>query len=555
MALDNQHPHPNEETFDVVVIGSGAGGLTAAVALANAGQKVLVAEQHEVAGGWTHSFTLEGYRFSPGVHYIGGLEPGGHLRRIYEGLGVSGDLAFCQLNPAGYDHVIIGDEQFDIPAGLDNYKARLKARFPAESAGIDGYFDCILSLNRELRQLGRLRPGRDLWVPTILRWGLGTARPLLNHFVQDPHLQTILAAQSGDHGLPPNQVSAMVHAGIVGHYLDGGYYPMGGGGAIPKAFVRALRRANGQLRLRQAVRQILVERGRVAGVQLANGDIIRAPVVISNADPAMTFGRLLDPAYLNWRWRRKLQRARYSVSALSLFLAVDMDLRAAGLDSGNYWLYDRPDLDTLYGLGLTDHTVRTGEVPAAFLTVTTLKDPTKLHSGHHTLEAFTFTSYDPFARWADQPEGNRGAEYEALKSRLAEAMLRRLERLVPGLRQHLVFCNLGTPLTNLHYVAAPQGSLYGLAKTPFQVGPWAYSTRTPLPGLLLCGASTLSHGVAGATQSGLQAAAQVLGSRPRDLLTANSPPPAIYPSEQPDQWPAHLQQKIAQRQAEMLGVV
>ena len=95
----------------VVVIGSGAGGLTAAAALARCGQRVLVLEQHYLPGGWMHSFTLDGYRFSPGVHYVGQCGPGGFLREMYEGLEVTSDLEFCEMSPDGFDHLIVGHER------------------------------------------------------------------------------------------------------------------------------------------------------------------------------------------------------------------------------------------------------------------------------------------------------------------------------------------------------------------------------------------------------------------------------------------------------------
>lgn len=81
---------------DSVIIGSGAGGLSAAICLARSGQKVLVLEQHTVPGGWCHNFYLNGYRFSPGVHYIGLLEKGGSTRELYEGLGIANDLVFLR---------------------------------------------------------------------------------------------------------------------------------------------------------------------------------------------------------------------------------------------------------------------------------------------------------------------------------------------------------------------------------------------------------------------------------------------------------------------------
>ena len=132
--------------YDAIVIGSGSGGLTAALALANAGRRVAVFEQHYLAGGYSQSFTLHGYRFSPGIHYIGQLGPGQTLRRIYEGLGVADDLEFFELNPDGYDRVVIGSERFDIPKGVDRFKQRLIERFPAERHGIEGYMATVSRL-------------------------------------------------------------------------------------------------------------------------------------------------------------------------------------------------------------------------------------------------------------------------------------------------------------------------------------------------------------------------------------------------------------------------
>src|SRR6478736_4681769 len=122
--------------FDTIIIGSGAGGLSAALCLARAGQKVAVIEQHYVPGGWCHSFYLDGQRFSPGVHYIGAMDKGGSARNLYEGLGIANDLVFFRMNPSAYEHCWIGKERIDMPAGADQLYESLSQRFPAEKKGL-----------------------------------------------------------------------------------------------------------------------------------------------------------------------------------------------------------------------------------------------------------------------------------------------------------------------------------------------------------------------------------------------------------------------------------
>jgi all-trans-retinol 13,14-reductase len=448
----------------------------------------------------------------------------------------------------------VGDERFDLPKGKENLAAYLKDRFPDEAKGIDGYLDALSNMMGSLREVGKVKGVGSAVksvgsAATVLRWGTRTGQDLIDHYISDPVLKAVFSGQSGDHGLPPSEVSAFVHAGVTHHYFNGGYYPRGGAFAIPRAFVRALKRAGGEIRLNTSVSRILVEDGRAVGVELDDGSQVRSDYVISNADPGVTFGKLIGRDRLSGRLQKKLDNVTYSGSCLSLFFAVDMDLSEAGLDSGNYWFYDNEHVDQIYQDGLESKFLESvGPPEGMFLTVTTLKDPSKMHSGHHTCESFAFVGYKAFERWADEKSGAHTDDYEAMKEELAERMFQGLERRVPGISKHVVFWSLGTPITNKHFVNATNGNLYGTAKTRSQVGPGAFPVQTEIDGLLMCGASTLSHGVSGATFSGLAAAKKILNCRTSDLLTMDGPELRIFPSEHPDEWPENLQERIERGQ-------
>lgn len=242
---------------------------------------------------------------------------------------------------------------------------------------------------------------------------------------------------------------------------------------------------------------------------------------------------------------RKVDSVRYLMSCLNLFFATDKELRReAGLDSGNMWYYDHADVDKIYTDGLGDAAMREETPSGKFLTVTTLKDPSKMHSGHHTCESFAFVGYEAFEKWAHTKYGARMSDYDAMKEDPAWRMVRGLEKHIPGLSKHIVYYSLGTPPTNEHYLNATRGNIYGIEKSPSQVGPLGFRAGTEFEGLYLCGQSTLSHGVAGVTASGINAAKAILNCRSRDILTQSGSDPLFLQAEDTSAWPEYLKRRM-----------
>ena len=552
------------QKFDTIVIGSGAGGLTTALCLAKAGQKVLVLEQHYVPGGWCHSFYLNGYRFSPGVHYIGMLEKGESTSDLYESLGIANDLVFFKMNPAAYEHCWIGQERVDMPAGIDQLRDSLTKRFPAERKGIKKYLKVVQQVSRQLQLIPKMN---GLWdnitIPfrtlQLGKYGLFSLKKVIGWHIKDPLLQKVLNIQCGDHGLPPARASFPLHCAVMDHYFNGGFYPAGGGASIVKAMTTAIKKNGGEIRTGQAVKNIIVEPGKAkkgfqaSGVQLENGEIIHATRVVSNADPENTYTKMIGKQYLSKSLQKKLSKTKYSVTSLSLFLTVDMDVAAAGLDSGNIWMIRNQDMDQLFEDMNSTDILTEDEFPGLFISCTTLKDPLSFNGRHHTIEAITYIGYEAFAKFSKLSDYH-SPMYAKYKDRVCDKLLNSLEKVVPGIRNHIVQMELGTPMTNEYYIQSTNGSVYGTEKGFWQTGPFSYRNKSEIANLYLCGASVLAHGVAGASYSGVQTAATILGCRMEDLL---QPQPdqniSIYDAEDPSTWPDWIHQKMKTRHERFLS--
>lgn len=538
-----------EERFDAIVIGSGAGGLTTAICLAMHGQKVLVLERHYVPGGWCHSFQLNGQRFSPGVHYIGQMGPEGKTRQLFEELEIADELTFFKMKHHGFEHVHIGDSTFDYPASKEEFSEALCKAFPNEKAGIRKYLKRVNKTQKFLDDLVECETGwcklrLFLSSPGVLRHAFSTLDSVVNKYIKDPQLKAVLNAQWGNHGVLPAEASFLYHCGVVNHYSNGGYYPMGGGGAMVKAMTNTLKKYGGLVRTQTAVDHILVEHQKAVGVQLAGGEKIFASTVISNADPHTTYTKLLPKDTISKRLSTKLDKTKYYYSSVLLFLTLDIDPKKYELDSGNYWISESNNLNDLIANKSLDDLLQKEKFPMVFVSSSTLKDPASFDGRHLNLEVVTFVELGLF----DQAEHSSFSDYLKIKQRLSEMILNNLEQLIPDVRQHVVQMEIGTPKTNKRYINSTGGHVYGTHKTINQLGPGSYNHRSEINGLYLCGSSTFSHGIAGAMNSGVNTAKLILNKTREELFrNGKRQKLAVYNAEEPETFPAQIQAKIQRR--------
>ena len=508
-------------------------------------------------GGWCHSFYIDGHRFSPGVHYIGGMDKGESTSILYEGLGIANELVFFRMNKYAYEHCWIGDERIDMPAGIEHLSESLSVIFPKEKKGIQKYLSLVQTVSRELFLIPKMNGFWDnITIPYRTRhlgkYGLFSLKRVIGWHIKDPLLKKVLNIQCGDHGLPPSKASFPLHCALMDHYFKGGFYPMGGGAAIVKAMTNTIKKLGGEIKTGHAVKRILVEgenklsRRKAVGVEMQNGEIIKAKRIVSNADPAATY-KLVGHENLSTKLLKKLNATRYSVTSLMFFISVDMDVREAGLDSGNIWYMPHNDMDKIYEDLTKISILEKDEFDSMFISCSSLKDPLSYNGRHHTIEAVTFIDYDSFKAYhADRDE--RDEKYLKIKERLCEKLMNTFKRILPAVHKNIVHLELGTPITNEYYINSTKGNVYGTEKGFWQTGPFSFTAKTEIENLYMCGSSIMSHGVAGASYSGVKTAAEILGCTEDDLLKKDeSQQLRIYDAEDNSQWPDWIHQRMADK--------
>ena len=507
--------------YDAIIIGSGIGSLTTAGLLARtAGARVLVLEQHTTPGGLTHSFRRMGASWDVGLHYVGDMEPGSRPRQLMDYL-TDGALAWNRM-PAGYDRFYLPGHGLDvtIPTGADKYQRLLTSLFPHEKTAIRRYCRDVKRAYSwmSLHYAREMVPPRT--APTVRlaqRALVGHALERTQHYMErrfrDPALRSLLTTHWGDYGVEPARSAFVAHAMIVGHYMNGAWFPSGGSAQIARMIEKGITSAGGRIRLGQDVEEILVEDGAAVGVRVTDHSGAqpvsyeeRAPIIISGIGARETYQRLLPTTGptggLTARVREQVAGLGHGGSAVTIYLTLDH--YPEGVTGANVWI----NTDT----GRADPARMTadlldGHPRSAFISFPAIKSG----EPHATAEIISFVTPEAFERWEGTRPKHRGRDYEALTSSMARALIDLAESAVPGLTDAVRYVEVGTPLTVEHYTSHARGCFYGLPLTPERFAADLASPSTPIDGLYLTGQDAGMPGIVGAALAGMSTACKVLG--------------------------------------------
>jgi phytoene dehydrogenase-like protein len=501
------------EQWDAIVVGSGLGGLTTAACLGSAGKRVLVIERHDVAGGNSQVFRRhhgdDWYEFDVGVHYIGECGEGELFTNIFHGLGIGDRMRFRELDRDGFDTLTFPDFIFRVPAGWDEYARRMTEQFPNERAGVERCLDVLRTVAEESRMMfGEERPTYDRWA----------MRPLSELF-QESELSAqacaVLDHWSGLYAGAPSRTAVGMHARIISHYMNGAYYPEGGGQMIPARLVQVIEACGGEVRTLAPADRIIIEEGRATGVRLESGDELAAPIVVSNADYRRTIDHLIGHEHVTAGTAAWADEAEMALGLVCAYVVVDTVLDGP---NSNYFVFPDYRTDELYE-ELDAGRLPDGDVPFAYIALASRKDPGNPElcpPGHTNLQIMTLAPrgheyWGVDAGPADGGTYRRNSTYRERKRDITEHLLDAAERALGPFRDHIVHIEMATTLSHERYTHSTGGTSYGYMDSPEQSGAHRPHYRTEIDGLWVVGANTVSgHGIAGAMSGGVFCASDIL---------------------------------------------
>ncbi len=481
----SQAPCTHTENYDVVVIGAGGGGLSAATKLAKEGENVLLIEQHYKPGGCMVTFDRGDYTFEASLHGYGDMGFG-----TLATLGIKDDIKM--VSSEVMYRAVFPDFTIDIPEDIEDYRAVLKKQFPEQAAGIDVIVDDIKAMN-------------------VMKYNdMSVSEALSSIGITDEKLIAVLSQLSGFLAGGPDSLPASLFLSMLwGYHMGGYYYLEGGSQSISDALAAEFQAAGGTLKLNSRATKIVTEGDRATQVQTDNGGCYNAGHVISNANLPDTYLKMVGEAHLPNDVVQEVKTKEPAPTIATLYLGVDHDYTDL-FPSGTHEMFIVPDYNTDLGTAVEKCNQEGGRFALGNYTAL---DPLSAPPGKNAIAIAIMFGWDCNEEW----QWNKSyADYNAYKAELAELFIARAEEYLPDLSAHVEVIEMATPRTAAAYTLNPKGSWAGFGISPDSKGTEFMNDeahKTPISNLFITGAWVGVAGQSVVLTSGLKAAQLVLEAK------------------------------------------
>ncbi|MEQ1554097.1 MAG: NAD(P)/FAD-dependent oxidoreductase [Ferruginibacter sp.] len=485
----------NNKVFDIVIIGSGMGGLLCADILSKEGYTVCVLEKNKQVGGSLQTYVRDKVIFDSGVHYLGGLGKGQNLHQVFKYLGILNKLKLQKMDNDVFDTILIENDENQYPhaQGYENFIKKLLAFFPDEENALRKYCNKIIEICDKF-PLYNLRTGGDINEKTsVLEIDTKT---FIESITNNKKLQAVLIGSNMLYALKENKTPFYVHAMILNSYIESTWKCIDGGSNIGKYMVQNIRENKGEIRRNAEVKKIIVDDDKVTAVELSNGTLVLGKIFISNMHPVRTLD-MTDTHLIKNAYRNRIKGLDNTIACFALNIVLKKD--TLKYVKHNYYYHKEGHV-----WNMVNHTNENWPLGYAVFFGASSKNTDYAES----MNILTYMRFDEVAKWANTfntvtSETSRGNDYEEFKKQKAEILLNCVEEKFAGLKNSIDKYYTSTPLSFRDYIGTEDGSMYGIAKDYSNPLKTFISPRTKISNLFLTGQNLNLHGILGATMSGL----------------------------------------------------